>query len=100
MRLAPSKRSWLLLAVGGLATTAVARVGGRPSPAAISTEGQRRYLHHETPFSGRLRALQVAEYGPPALNQIWEYRITFLAPEGSVVEAGEPVLRFDSSELE
>jgi multidrug efflux pump subunit AcrA (membrane-fusion protein) len=100
MRLTPSKRSGLLLAIAALAITAIARTGAHQGAAAVWTEVERRDLHRETPFAGRLRALQVAEYGPPTLNQIWEYRITFLAPEGSVVEAGEPVLRFDSSELE
>ena len=51
-------------------------------------------------ISGVLRAAQASILGPPLIEGMWEYKISFLAPEGTDAEAGMPVLAFDSSQLE
>ena len=38
--------------------------------------------------------------GPPPLTDTWDFKIAFLAPEGTDVKQGMPVLRFDTSELQ
>lgn len=50
--------------------------------------------------TGTLQAVQSTQLGPPQLSDIWDYKISFMAPEGKTVQAGEPVLGFDTSELE
>ena len=85
MRFATARRSLLLLLLVLLAAGVVVTVGARERSGAQLTEAQERALTIEVPFAGRLRALQLAEYGPPELAQTWEYRITFIAPEGSEV---------------
>lgn len=50
--------------------------------------------------SGRLASRDSSNLGPPAVPEVWDFKLTWLAPEGEVVEAGDPVLRFDTSDLE
>ncbi len=52
------------------------------------------------PVSGTLASVQSVRIGPPQVTQMWEFKIAFLAPEGIQVRAGEPVVGFDTSELE
>jgi multidrug efflux pump subunit AcrA (membrane-fusion protein) len=49
---------------------------------------------------GKLRAVDQYLLGPPAVRDMWNYRISRMAPEGEDVSAGSPVLSFDASELE
>lgn len=50
--------------------------------------------------TGTLQAVQSTLLGPPQLPDVWDYKISFMAPEGKTVRPGEPVLGFDVSELE
>ncbi len=50
--------------------------------------------------SGTLRAVRSDLLGPPLVGDVWNFKISFLAPEGAEVAAGTPVLRFDASDLE
>ena len=50
--------------------------------------------------SGTLDSVASASLGPPQIASLWDYKISFLAPEGATVRQGEPVLGFDTSELE
>ena len=49
---------------------------------------------------GELEARDSAKVGPPALHQVWNYTIARLPEEGSHADAGEPVLWFDTTELQ
>jgi HlyD family secretion protein len=61
---------------------------------------ERRDLVLGIGVSGTLDATESATLGPPSLERIWSYRIAFMAPEGSTVSPGQPVLAFDASELQ
>ena len=50
--------------------------------------------------TGTLRAVDTSSLGPPQVPWIWEYKISMLAPEGELVKKGQPVLAFDSSDLQ
>lgn len=50
--------------------------------------------------AGTLSAVESANIGPPQVPDVWSYKIAFMAPEGSEVREGQPVLGFDSSELQ
>jgi HlyD family secretion protein len=52
------------------------------------------------PVAGTLRAVDSAKLGPPQLANYWSFKISFLAPEGTEVKAGQAVLGFDASELQ
>ncbi|HEX3126500.1 MAG TPA: efflux RND transporter periplasmic adaptor subunit [Thermoanaerobaculia bacterium] len=49
--------------------------------------------------SGTLDAVASVSLGPPQIPELWDYKISFLAPEGATVRQGEPVLGFDTSQL-
>jgi HlyD family secretion protein len=96
------RRAWKWIAAGVLvgAIAALARTGAEQSANVAIVTAEERSFETVVPFTGRVRALQVAQYGPPQLTQVWEYRITELAREGAEVAAGDMVIQFDTTELE
>lgn len=50
--------------------------------------------------TGALEATDSSRLGPPLVRDQWRFRISMIAPEGSEVKAGQPVLAFDTSELQ
>lgn len=64
------------------------------------TEVRRDDLVIGVPVAGTLASVQSVRIGPPQVEQIWDYKIAFMAPEGAPVREGQPVLGFDTSELE
>lgn len=78
-------------------------VAGRASAKASGggwAEVRREDLVIGAPVSGTLASVQSLRIGPPQIQEVWDYKIAFMAPEGAQVRAGEPVLGFDTSELE
>jgi len=61
---------------------------------------QRRDLVLGAAVDGELRAVDSAELKPPQIPELWDFRISFMAPEGAEVSSGDPVLGFDPSQLE
>lgn len=51
-------------------------------------------------ITGTLRAIESQLLGPPAVPDTWNYKISFMAPEGSEAKPGMPVLRFDTQQLQ
>ena len=49
--------------------------------------------------TGEIESANSAFFSPPAIPDIWQYTISFMAPEGREVKAGTPVLKFDPQEL-
>lgn len=50
--------------------------------------------------TGTLASLSSESLGPPPLPDVWDFKISMLAPEGAEVKRGQPVLGFDTSELQ
>jgi HlyD family secretion protein len=50
--------------------------------------------------TGTLASEASQPLGPPPLNDVWEFKISFLGPEGMDVKQGMPVLRFDTTTLQ
>lgn len=50
--------------------------------------------------TGTLAALDSGSFGPPQLNDVWDFKIAMMAPEGSEITKGRPVLGFDTTELQ
>lgn len=49
--------------------------------------------------SGALQAIDSSPVKPPPVANKWNFKIVRLAPEGSVVAEGDPVVTFDASDL-
>ncbi|MCF6300091.1 MAG: efflux RND transporter periplasmic adaptor subunit [Proteobacteria bacterium] len=48
---------------------------------------------------GEIQALEKDSYSPPKIRRMWQYTISFMAPDGSTVEPGQPVLMFKTETL-
>jgi HlyD family secretion protein len=51
-------------------------------------------------LEGELFARSRSELTPPTIDDLWMLNISLLAPDGSMVKAGQPVLGFDGGELQ
>jgi HlyD family secretion protein len=49
--------------------------------------------------TGTLAALGSDILGPPQIDDVWDFKIAMMAPEGLDVKKGRPVLGFDTSDL-
>ena len=49
--------------------------------------------------TGELQSAESAFFGPPAISDVWNYTIAYMAPDGMPVQEGRPVLRFDTQDL-
>ncbi|HVS33113.1 MAG TPA: efflux RND transporter periplasmic adaptor subunit [Thermoanaerobaculia bacterium] len=49
---------------------------------------------------GSLEAFESDRFGPPQLSDVWDFKIAMMSPEGSEVKKGQPVLSFDTTELQ
>lgn len=84
------------------ASPPAARPGLAPEPdlaSARRAKVERRDLVLSVGLKGELAALEAEALGPVRLPEVWDYRIAFLAPEGSAVKKGQPVLGFDTTQL-
>ncbi|MES2161201.1 MAG: HlyD family efflux transporter periplasmic adaptor subunit [Pseudomonadota bacterium] len=60
----------------------------RPSPAA------------EAPtIEGEIASRQALPVSPPAIPYVWQYKLASIAPEGTLVNAGQPIAQFESGEV-
>lgn len=50
--------------------------------------------------TGTLAAVDSGVFGPPQINDQWDFKIAMLAPEGAEVKIGQPVLAFDTTDLQ
>ncbi|MEM8930586.1 MAG: efflux RND transporter periplasmic adaptor subunit [Acidobacteriota bacterium] len=97
----PANRPWRLLAAFVL--VAAIALGVR----AVQDEGDGRWLRVErrdlvvgVPVEGELEAIDSVTIGPPAVPNVWQFKIAWLAEDGSDVRAGQPVVRFDTTEIQ
>jgi len=49
--------------------------------------------------TGEIESANSAFFGPPVITGIRKFTISFMAPEGRIVKAGMPILKFDPQEL-
>jgi len=104
--MSPRRRRIARFAASGAALLAAAvalwLVAGRAAASAGGdwVEVRRDDLVLGVPVSGTLSSVQSVRVGSPQIENQWEFKIAFLAPEGMQVRAGQPVLGFDTSELE
>ncbi len=85
-------------AVAGPAGAVEPLPGPDPS-SARSVRVAREDLTVSVDLKGTLAALDGEQIGPTRLPNVWQFRISRMAPEGSKVKKGQPVLSFDTSEL-
>lgn len=102
----PRPSRWRAL-VGGLAVAAVLGLGGWWMAHGIASADDRAWGRVERgalvvgiETSGTLRAAESVFLTPPQVPGVWNFKISFMAPEGAQVMAGMPVLGFDTTDLQ
>jgi HlyD family secretion protein len=88
-----------------VAVAAVAAIVARFAAARAGAAGGWAEVHREdlvisVPVTGTLAALDAARLGPPPVEDTFQFKIIYMAPEGALVRRGQPVLAFDTSQLE
>ncbi|NJN64300.1 MAG: efflux RND transporter periplasmic adaptor subunit [Acidobacteria bacterium] len=83
----------VLLGVSALALTA------RSSDAGL-VEVVREDLPIVVEAQGRLEAAVAYEIGPPSVQNMWDYDLSWMIQEGRRVKEGDVVARFDATEIE
>lgn len=53
----------------------------------------------EIKLSGELKAQDTDNFSPPRVEGIWQYTVSYMAADGSVVKPGMPVLMFKTDEI-
>jgi hypothetical protein len=61
---------------------------------------ERRDLVVGVEVEGELQAVDSEPIGPPQLRDVWDFKIAWMAPEGAEIQVGQPVLRFDTTQLQ
>src|SRR6266566_7290947 len=94
-----------LLAIGIAIAAVLAGAGWTRNKLAADRQGdwvrvKRGDLVTGVDVTGTLAALDSGSFGPPQLNDVWDFKIAMMAPEGSEVTKGQPVLGFDTTELQ
>jgi hypothetical protein len=56
-------------------------------------------LPSELTLEGEIASLRSVAIGPPEISEVWQFQLAQLAPEGSIVKAGEPVAVFGAQDL-
>jgi hypothetical protein len=79
---------------------ALAACNGAAEPATRVVAVERQDLIVDVEVTGTLKAVESEQVGPPAIDEMWEFKIIQMAPEGARVKPGDPVIAFDPSELE
>lgn len=86
---------------------ALAGLAGLVAAACSPAAGDERWVVAErgtlvvdVDVSGTLRAVDSLPIGPPPIPGVWSYKIAMMAPEGEEIAEGQPILGFDTSELD
>ena len=90
----------ILLVLGGAASLAAVRWlnwdGGSLDVATVLREE----FQATVKATGKLEAAVSYEVGPPSVAEFWSYDLTWMTPEGSKVNEGDPIARFDTTQID
>jgi len=86
-----------LVALVGISLAALVGRGSGGEPIALVV---REDFEVTVEAVGRLEAAVAYEIGPPSVRDFWEYNLSWMIPEGQVVEQGAVVARFDATQLD
>lgn len=70
-----------------------------PSAGQRIVKAERGTFHIKVHAVGRLQSAASLDVGCPAIHRVWNYKISFMAPEGKKIKKGEMILSFDPKEL-
>lgn len=97
----PYKRPLLVLAMVALLALGGWRLTAELQPTAGSwVRVERRDLVIGVEVEGELGAVESITIGPPNIPRLWQLKLAMIVEEGSGVTVGQPVARFDTTQLQ
>jgi len=87
---------WFLFSLAGSITIILANGCSSDPDQNITIKPMSRDIVRVT---GEIESASSTFFGPPSVPSIGQYTISFMAPEGRVVKAGAPILKFDPQVL-
>ncbi|MGD8375036.1 MAG: efflux RND transporter periplasmic adaptor subunit [Acidobacteriota bacterium] len=96
----PVRNLAVLLVLGGIATLAMAHWLSRADDDRDVAEVRREEFRSIVEATGKLEAAVAYEIGPPSVAEFWNYSLTWMIPEGKRVQKGEPIARFDTTDID
>jgi len=84
-----------VLAIGAISWSSSTRASEVPTAVARLDS-----LLQTVDVEGEIAAAGSLDLGPPMVPDMWDYKIAFLADEGTSVKNGQPVVRFDPGPLQ
>ncbi|HVR69709.1 MAG TPA: HlyD family efflux transporter periplasmic adaptor subunit [Vicinamibacteria bacterium] len=95
------RRTAALLGIALLSVVAVSALAGLRGPGDVLSPVavKREDLVLSVEVEGELAAVRSTDIGAPPVTEV-EFKISLLAPEGSPVKAGQPILGFDTETLQ
>lgn len=86
-----------LMKVVLLVLAAIGAIGCSESPGTVPTDAEAGSF---IVASGELQSSELATVVVPSIFRVYNYKITSMAPEGTAIEAGQPLVSFDPSFLQ
>ena len=100
VRTARERPGWTAMTVMAVVVAVGALIWTFSDPAPeLPARVERGALPLSVEVEGDLAAVRAVHLGPPPVQLRGEFKIAFLAPEGSAVKAGQPVIGFDTQSL-
>lgn len=81
--------------VAGMSVQVVPRQAGAPAAAPAPVAGASAALT----FEGEIASRSTMPVAPPTIPFVWTYKLASLAPEGMMVDAGQPIAVFEAEEV-
>jgi multidrug efflux pump subunit AcrA (membrane-fusion protein) len=96
-----NRRRIIAIALAVVVVAVVAAIAvEKVSPPTGSLRVERGDLVVGVEVTGTLRAVESSTLGPPQIRDVWQFKIAMMAAEGTEVTTGQPILAFDTSELQ
>ncbi|GJJ04796.1 hypothetical protein RugamoR64_53340 [Duganella rhizosphaerae] len=69
-------------------------------PHAAAAAARRPAIAAEPPaIEGEIASRQALPVSPPSIPYVWQYKLASIAPEGTLVNAGQPIAQFEAGEV-
>lgn len=70
-----------------------------PGAAAAGVRQAKAAVPAALAIEGEIASRRTMPVSPPTIPYVWNYKLAFLAPEGTMVQAGQPIAVFESTEV-
>jgi multidrug resistance efflux pump len=70
-----------------------------PGAAAVGVRQAKAAAPAALAIEGEIASRRTMPVAPPTIPHVWNYKLAFLAPEGMMVQAGQPIAVFESTDV-